>query len=476
MSDDWKKAADELPLDLRMRAVEMQKDFLVSPFDAFDKWNPERSQGFLIDQYTKLCAAVARKTGSTIEIVMDEKTRTPAQQKLMSVLVEYDQVKRLHDFDRSNYNAVTHILSKMRGQLDDVFPPDQLRHSVKMLCAMYFFAHHTDINPMLSGDITEDMHSELTEILNKIEHYLLDTYKTKESIAALSDTDVVLAVEKYAMSEGVIRVNVRALKYACLALDKLNSRIWNLPDSAIGETLKVGVEKHGSSKELDILYTINFESLNGVSISKNLTAFDKDLYCRCADLYNAGYEYFTPKQLYNATGHVGTPGASDKVKMYASLKKMGTAWVDVDNSAEAKIYNYPEIAYSGNLLYVEVGKRAEVNGKLTEVIHIMREPPLITFARQRNQITTLKASLLHMPISYTDKNLNLRDYLLTRIARAKKGYQPSKILLRTFYKEMGVTRNKGRVIKDASALLDFFVKEGHIQSYTISEKAIDISL
>lgn len=476
MSDKWKKTADELPLDLRMRAVEMQKDFLVSPFDAFDKWDPERSQEFLIDQYTKLCAAVARKTGSTIESVLDEKTRTPAQQKLMSMLVEYDEVKRLRDFDQSNYNTVMDILSKVNGQLDDVFPPDQLRHSVKMLCTMYFFAKHTDINPVFSGNITEDMQPELAEILYKIENYLLEAYKTKEAIASLSDSDVVLAVEKYALSGGVTRINVRALEDAYLVLDKLNSKVWSLTESDTGEEIKIKVEKHGSKKKLNIIYSIDFDNLTGVSISKNLTPFDKSLYCRCADLYRAGYEKFTLKQLYNAMGHAGVPGANDKRRISNSLKKMSTARVQVDNTQEAVEYNYDKFVYWGSLLPSE-GCEVIANGKLAETaVHLLTEPPLVRFARQRGQITTIKAELLSMPLSSTDENIQLQDYLLIRIAKARSGSMPRKILYSTIYDELKTKRDRKRVRDKIETLMSFFVQKGHITGYKMTDTAVEFNV
>ena len=63
---------------------------------------------------------------------------------------------------------------------------------------------------------------------------------------------------------------------------------------------------------------------------------------------------------------------------------------------------------------------AIVDGKITDAaIHLFREPPLITFARQRKQITNINIKLIQSPVNKTESNIALEDYLIERIAQAR---------------------------------------------------------
>lgn len=421
------------------------------------------------------CRVLADITGADIVQIMDADKRTREQ----SVMIEL-----LSAIDQSVIPQVTNILRIVYAsakELDRIGERDPQSDNALTPFAVIFFLLECNIRL-----------SQNAETLEKYEQYISDKVKDGDlSVSAIVDhffsqkrDEALKGLEELIsdqLKNGVTSVSaasitVRSLKYVDLVLDKLNSTIWGLPDSAIGKRLPIKAEKNGSKKELSIIYSINFDDLEGVSISKNLTPFDKNLYCRCADLYRAGYDRFTLKQLYNAMGHTGTPGANDKKRINESIQKMNGAKVRVDNSEEAAIYHYDTFRYWGSLLPAE-GCEVIANGQLAEdAVHLLAEPPLVRFARQRGQITTIKADLLSMPLSSTDENLHIQDYLLVRIARARSGSMPRKILYETIYEELNTKRDRKRVRDKVEKLMDFFVEKGHIKSYTKSEKAIEIEL
>ena len=124
---------------------------------------------------------------------------------------------------------------------------------------------------------------------------------------------------------------------------------------------------------------------------------------------------------------------------------------------------------------------AYINGQLTEsAIHLFREPPLVSFARERNQITTISRQLLESPINKTDANLLLEDYLIERIGRMKntKSNAPLKMLFKTIYEKCAITtaKQKQRAPEKIRRYLDHYKKCGWIKGYKEDTDGIKILL
>ena len=225
-------------------------------------------------------------------------------------------------------------------------------------------------------------------------------------------------------------------------LDKINSKIWSLFDDT-NKKIAFAAEKRGSKKELNIYYSIDFEALGDeISITKKLLPFDKRVYIAISALFNAGNKIITLTQIYYAIGNTGRPSRLSLDKINNSITKMMGAKISVNNEQEASQYRYNKFVYDGALLPIERGS-AIINGQLAEsAIHIFREPPVISFAKQRSQITTLELKVFKSPISKTDLNLLIDDYLIERISKAKNGKGHHKILYKTIYEKAGITSKK----------------------------------
>lgn len=262
-------------------------------------------------------------------------------------------------------------------------------------------------------------------------------------------------------------------------VDKVNSKVWKLLEAAPNGQIGIAAEKRDSKKQITILYSINFDALgDNVSITRKLEPFDKRVYLAVSALYNAGNSIISFSQIYRTMGNTHSPNAHDIEKIADSIAKMAAARVSLDNAQEAKSYNYEKFTYTASLLPME---RLEgvINGKAVEAaIHLFREPPLISFARGRKQITTIERRLLETPVNKTDQNLLLEDYLIERIAHAKTGRQPAKILFDTLYAEARITTKKQRqrAGDKLGAILGHYVKCGFIKGYTEEADGIRIDL
>lgn len=265
-------------------------------------------------------------------------------------------------------------------------------------------------------------------------------------------------------------------------VDKVNSTMWNmLQETKSGGQLKMWplkVEKDGSEKELSIIYGIDFSDLEaaGVKITKRLLPFDKRVYIAISALFNAGNNVISLTQIFFAMGNTGRPAAYQLQKIQDSVTKMSGARVLVDNTQEVTVYKYPRFKYDGPLLPIERAT-AIVNGQIADAaIHIFREPPVMTFAKQRRQITTITIKALQSPISKTDANLLIDDYLIERIAHAKNGRQPKKILYSKLYEAAQITTKKQRerAPEKIKTYLEHYKACGLIARYTMLKDGIQL--
>lgn len=255
-------------------------------------------------------------------------------------------------------------------------------------------------------------------------------------------------------------------------LDKVNRTVWGLLETDTRGQIGIGTEAIGSSKQITILYSINFEDLPpGVSITRKLEAYDKRVYIAAAALFNAGKEIVTYTEIYNAMGYTGRPGAADLEKMDKAISKMGAARIFLDNAQEiAAKYKYDKVKYDGPLLPFE-RVRAIANGTITEsAVRLFREPPLVTFARNRKQITTIPRKLLQSPLNKTDQNMRLEDYLIEEITGVRGKRRNNKFLFETVYAATGINtkKQKQRAPEKIQKLLAHYQSCGFIERFTMA--------
>jgi hypothetical protein len=139
---------------------------------------------------------------------------------------------------------------------------------------------------------------------------------------------------------------------------------------------------------------------------------------------------------------------------------------------------YPQFCYDGPLLpFARIS--AYLNGTLTEsAVHLFREPPLVSFARERKQLSTVKLEVLESPVSKTDANLQIDDYLIERICHMKspKSKTPRKILLSTLYGNCGISspKQRSRAPEKIKRYLEHYKTTGFIAGYTMTGDSITI--
>lgn len=272
-------------------------------------------------------------------------------------------------------------------------------------------------------------------------------------------------------------------------LDKINGKVWNLLEHQTAGQIEFNVARHGSKDIVPVYYSIDFDELGkDITITKRLLPFDKRVYLAISALYNAGNDFVTLSQIYKHMGYKGKSGENDKLKIRSSVIKMLGARIYLSNALEAEKYKYLPFNYTGSLLPVEMVEpdtSYSVNGGITDaLIHIFREPPVVSFARQRHQITTINLGLLQSTMNKTDRNLLIDDYLIERISKAKNGRtrkHSCRILYKTLCDHAGIKENTEKDRKARQRMPDTVKKyllhyqsQGFITRYTAEPDGVTI--
>ena len=263
-------------------------------------------------------------------------------------------------------------------------------------------------------------------------------------------------------------------------LDKVNSNFWNMLQETKKRTLMraFNMAATGSKKPVPVTFNIDFKQLEekGLHIAKKLTPYDKRVYVAVSSLYNSKINPITLTQIHYAMGNTERPASAHLMKIQSSITKMNLTLLEIDNIREAAVYNYDELPWKGAVLPCEQ-ITAVANGKITDAaILLYREPPVITFAKIHSQITTITVKVLQSPVSKTDANLLIDDYLIERIAHAKTGRLSCKILYETLYENAQITtyKQKERAPEKIKKYLEHYKECGMIAAYKMGKDGIQI--
>ena len=226
--------------------------------------------------------------------------------------------------------------------------------------------------------------------------------------------------------------------------------------------------------KVDFVYSVDFEALDGLKLSQPFTQYDKRVYIACAGIYAAGGAITSIRQIHNAMGGEGNPAPNQRKKILESLDKMSLTQVKITNDKEVQAYKEnpalftrepPQIQYKGNLINIEM-VTAIIKGKETDAVHILREPPLISFARARKEITTIKRELLESPQSKTEQVIAIQDYLIYHIKR-KDGAKTKRLAYSTICDNCGITSRTSRqnAPKKIKTELQHYKNTGFIEDF-----------
>ena len=329
---------------------------------------------------------------------------------------------------------------------------------------------------------------DLLELLRDHDSYI---YKAWEAARLAKDADKETQLQAYKADK------------LDLPTDKLNLFAWDLRETK-GQ-IKFDLSRAGSDDTATALFSLSFDDDPNITLTKEINHFDKRVMSACGTAFASGYPIISATGIYYAMGNTGRPAQKHLDKINDTLTKLDMAKVFVDNTIEAGTYNYPKFRKEDRLLHFKRVSRI-VNGKTTDsIIQILEEPVLMTFARQRKQISAIPIKVLQTPARRTNNYYQIEDYLLWRIAQQKnvvnklrdqqkKKYTQHRqaeireaakltILLKTFYERTGNAKKdntgKKRARNTAEECLKHYISEAGgcwITDYQMTNDRIIITL
>lgn len=466
-------------------------DLLKDPEDALLTYSGVPAgyyQRYMIAHHANLVRQVAAATGADPAQLADKRKRTPEQQRALAEAAAQEQLARLDAFMNSNYVAAIHRLEEVQPQYKEQNPAADTI-DIKELAVLYFFAKHREIKSTEAAGLTAENLTEIDGIFSRLDSFFVEKAKggaesTLQWLIEFAEKETQETHEP-AAKQAETRIKAVTPTKAGYPLDKVNRNIWELMEEA-GEDgqismLPFAVEKRGSNKEATVYFSIDFDDDTKAIYKKpHLDPFDKRAYLAVYAMQEAQGDYMSLEQIWKTMGNTTRPNARQLQRLNDSLTKM-RASIYIDNKDELPVNKKAvHFRYDGPLLPFE-RTTAYINGKLCgSVIHLFREPPMISFAKSRKQITTIPTKVLASPANKTDDSLRLEDYLLDCIAQIKSGKRSNKILYATLFKHCGADSAKDKMkrsrIKNEllPRLLDFYKETKWIKGYSSAADGVTI--
>ena len=237
----------------------------------------------------------------------------------------------------------------------------------------------------------------------------------------------------------------------------------------------LAMEGKKSKKEVTTLASVNFSApqLQGI---KGLTHYDEAVYNAICSLYTSGNEYMTVQMIHQAMrgDNEARISPAQAVGIRGSITKFMYGGAYIDATEEVARYKIKGSAiYDSNFINAERVTH-NLNGTITECIHLLKTPVLLEYASSKNQIGRAPIKALATPVDKNEETFALQAYLLERIF-AMRGTDPqrdiaySSVYSAVWDKEATSSKEaqsgyirvkKNRLRKKVFSILDHWTTEG----------------
>ena len=228
--------------------------------------------------------------------------------------------------------------------------------------------------------------------------------------------------------------------------------------------LCVGSSKDAQKTDRLILYGIDQDDLEGLSISREIDSFDQRVYDAICTLYECGNKIITMGQIYYAMGGKSNLSQKTKENINKSVVKLWSTKVFVDETKDYEKYlpKDGKIKHRGRILNISF-KDAYIHNKYVEsAIVLLEEPYILQFSKRRNQVEAIPRNVIETSNRMTVKSLAIENYLLTRISRMKSASRnnrkntSNRILFDSIIEKAHEKNKPQRVIDTARKFLDHY--------------------
>lgn len=248
-------------------------------------------------------------------------------------------------------------------------------------------------------------------------------------------------------------------------------------------------------KNLTIQTAVTLDCPEHMKIDGNfhLTNYDKSIINGVVSIMESGNSSFTVPMLYHAMTGKENPTVDDGLMedIKSKLDTMRRLSINIDLTDEIKAHmihknvmgenDLESFTIDGYLLPLNK-YTGVVNGKRSEMYQIIDTPPLHTYAKMKNQISTVSIDLLKAPLNNNATTIPLKTYLLARIEAMKNqnnSMMRDKILYESVYRELGDIdsdkKRKKRIRDYTETILKHFIALNYITAYEVVKQGRTIN-
>ena len=289
-------------------------------------------------------------------------------------------------------------------------------------------------------------------------------------------------------ADPVEKVNVKRAEKIIYPTDDFNYNAfgYKIPGNIID---KFELSSESKSKKAFLQYAVDFSSIADPQ-KRLLTHYMRRVYVAAKALWTAGNETITASQIYSVL-RSGTLGRADVLKIDETMELMNNTFVNVFIDRES-VKNYKTLreklkdgeSYKLSRRLIDFRRTQKfINGKLSNAAYTLLsssgESPFATFdfAEIIEQITSFSPDVLKIPVSMTEDNLAIDDYLLKMINWHREDGQKFELIISNLYDNAGI-KSKSQRSKKAETIkhiLSHYKSIGFIKNYEITNKRIIIT-
>lgn len=283
--------------------------------------------------------------------------------------------------------------------------------------------------------------------------------------------------------------SIRAIrpKNYIMQIDTISNQL-----ATLGEQTRLTVGRRGN-RLVTTMVTLDMPDHMKIEGGYVLTTYDKSILNGVTSLMESGNSVFSIPMLYHAMTGRPNPTVDEVLneEISARLERMRRMMLSIDLTEEneahyltdqdGKRLEVTDLQLEGYLLPLNKVSGL-INGKQAELYQIIQHPPLYAYSKMKRQLASVKIALLNTPVNNTATTIPLKTYLLQRIEMMKNQNNhiaSDTILYESVYQELGASDSgktrKKRIRDYTTAILQYFVEQEYIQSYSEYRKGRSIS-
>lgn len=270
--------------------------------------------------------------------------------------------------------------------------------------------------------------------------------------------------------------NSKLIKQVCNLTDK------EYEDCVVNKKQRGVIEKRNHKKHGKIITPYQIRNVDGNT--DPLNEFDHAVFNVCNSEFEAGNHDTTPSIIYRSlSGKIGdsdaNPSKNQREAILNSVKKLMTTliWIRDDETNEKLKYAPTDLSRQWrNILYAGIDEKI-VNGQDATVIHIFQESPLMTIAKNRDQIIRYDATILNVPNqNNTPMNIAIKNYVINRVVEIKAHNMTSTLTFVDIFEKVRITNASRKTKMDARNVVKTFFEhlqaKGVIKSFEVVKKGV----